>query len=1188
LLYVERSNRTEKLLAGLADRLTSPRPDPLSPSLVVVQGQGMERWIAQSIARDHGVCANTTFVFPRNLIDHIFGQAFGKVSEPVLQGAGERGATDPGGHDSRSRLGSSAINPRWEMDSLVWAVARRIIANESAPELAPLARQLQNPDKDWRLIQLAQQIAGRFDDYITYRPDWVARWTTAATDRALGSLGPDEAWQAWLFRGLVEDLGPGHLADRTAQFLDLVGAGDDPDLVASFDAAFRNGVEVFAISTLPPLYLSILDGLAQLIDVRLSVLSPSRQYWADLWSEVREDEEPPLPLFEHAEKKERAAAMAGATSASSVAGLLSGLGRLGSDFQRALEEVSGYVELEPSRFEGVGNGRVTDDVRGDAAVDGEAAQATLLRRLQLRMLDLDESEVSEADRRVARDDRSIRVHRCHGPKRELEVVEAALREAFERDPTLTPEDVIVMAPKIDELVPTIDAVFGASSEESAGSIPYRIADRSTLHRSPVAEAFVALLRLLTGRATRTEILDWLSLSPAHTRLGLDTEGVERLGEWAVRAGVRFGLDESHRDALGLEASRRHTWAGAIDRLVLGHALGQSGEIVGTLAPEPLDRFSDASLLGAIGDLEATLSRARRELRQARSVDDWARWLTALLGATLDHHSDNTHEHGLLRTLLQRMATSANQVDFDHRIPFEAMRERFERAIDAASPAQGFLSGGVTFCELVPLRAIPFRVVAIIGLSDTNFPRRQPAASYDLIARHPRTGDRNGRSDDRYLFLEALLSTRDQLILTVPSRDLRDGSELPPSVVVSELLDTLDASFVLESADARATVGGGIVVDHPMHSFSPRYFDADGDARLIGLDAEAFEGARAHVRTREEGGEERRFLDVVAQKVEPAPDPKPAHLALEELTERVLRSTRLFARERLRLQLPRPERAVADLDPVGLDPLDVFGLGDALLADRRAGASASELAPRLATSSRLPVGEPGRLASRALTREVNTIFEIAATRFGGADRIDQSFELSFDGIPGVGPAMLSGVIRDLTAVGPIRLEFSRSGGRGELAFWIQHLVVCALADEGADLGTQSVIVSRPEVTGGQDRVAVFSYVSDARSELETLFEWASSVERAPLPFFPKTSRVFADHRADGKDDQAWNAAHQKFYGGDSNFGLRPEFEEDLENARTWEGSRPLEPDHDRTLIFRFDAVADRFFHAYREAREVFER
>ena len=1141
MLYVERSNRTENLLEGLAERLMSPRSAPLSPSCVVVQGQGMERWIAQAVAREYGVCANTEFLFPRNLLERVF-----TLSEAALDAPGP------------------AANPAWQSDQLLWSIARRIAVSQDAPELAPLARQLESSDQGWRLVQLASQIANRFDDYITYRPAWVMRWSQpderSGTRANSIDLGPDEAWQSWLFRGVLEDLGPGHVADRGMRFIERIEVGASEGLEATIRSSFPNGIEVFAVSTLPPLYLSVLDGLAQIVDIRLSVLSPSRHYWADLWTEVRDERASPVP--------------------NSVASLLVGLGRLGGDFQHSLEQVSGYVETEPDRFE-------STRLNGDASI---------LQRLQSKMLDLDlDSAPEDSQRRgVASDDRSIQIHLCHGPKRELEAIEAALREAFDRDPTLVPEDVIVMAPEIDSLIPTIEAVFGGTGGAQktgigASPIPFRIADRGTLRRSPIAEAFVGLLNLLPGRAGRSEILDWVSLEPVRAKLGLDAEGVDRLSDWAIRAGVRFGFDEAHREALDLESARRHTWAGGIDRLVLGHALGATGAVVEGLSPEPLGPLSDPALLGAIGALERILSGARREMRRPRSVKGWSRWLLDLLDATLDHRDDNAHEHGMIRAATQRIAEAATEASFDLPIPFEAMRERFQQAIEASPPAQGFLSGGMTFCELVPLRAIPFKVIAIVGLSDSSFPRRRPAVSYDLVARHPQSGDRNSRSDDRYLFLEALLSAREQLILTVPGHDLRDGSELPPSVVISELLDTLDAAFEPEDRAAYPRVRDLLLVSHPIHHFSARYFEVGGDPRLAGLNLEAYEGAFARREALDlGGGATRKFLRPVDSPPPSRAAPEPFHLDLDDLIERVLRSTRVFARDRLGMRLPRPERAVSDFDPIEIDALDQYGLGDALLRDLSGEVDRGEAVARLLANARLPGGDPGRLAARSLEREVLSTLAIAQLRMGDAPLVEKAIDLHLDGVGSTGPARLSGTLRNVALNGLVRVDFARFAGRGELGFWIQHLAYCAQVDSSSSKEIESRFIARVQSASKRDRVSTFGYVENAREELEMLFEWALHAELAPLPFFPRASRVFASRFTEENAEPAWRDAHQKYYGGESGLFSLPESEEELEQIRVWEGSLPLEARDDLSGAYAFDSLALRFFDGFFAAREVFAK
>jgi exodeoxyribonuclease V gamma subunit len=1147
LLYVERSNRTEKLLASLARRRQAWQRDPLESSIVVVQGQGMERWIAQSLADEHGVCANTSFLFPKNLLERVF------ASCPVEDWA--------------------APDPRWEPERLTWWVAQRIVRHRDAPELAPLVPHLEAADGDWRLVQLARQIADLFDRYINDRPERVIGWTQSEailSDR-------DEGWQASLFRGLVEDLGESHLARRSHDFVTRMLGDDAEPFARGLRAHFPAWIEVFAVSTLSPLYLRVLDGLARAIDVHLSVLSSSRHFVGELWREVRDEESAVAPDVGSGDEGPMGAAPG------AIAGLLAGLGRLGADFQSGLEEISGYQESEAELFE--------DPTAGKT-------QPTLLERLQRGLLDLEDGDAGVP---IARDDDSVRIHACHGATRELEAVETSLREAFDRDPTLTPEDVIVMAPDIDAIAPSIEAVF-APAREGASAIPYRIADRGTLRRSPVAEAFVALLELLTGRAARSEVIDWLAREPVRERFGLEVEAIESLVEWAERAGVRFALDEDHRAALGLAVERSHTWSGGLDRLALAHAVGAGDRVWEGVIPVPLGASGEARWLGALGELESLLSAARRTAQRGLSVIEWCHWLVRLLEDAIRRVDENAHEHAAVRKALLETAEAAEAAGFDEAIPFEAIRERIRRALESAPPAQGFLSGGVTFCELVPLRAIPFRVIAIVGLGDEVFPRGGPAPGYDLIARHPRPGDRSPRSDDRHLFLEALLSARDRLILTWPGRDLRDGTERPPSVVVAELLDALEACFVLAPSEQHCAPSEGdeeagseiealrewLVVRHPLQAFSPRYFvqGPPGDDRLVGRGMDAFRGARARWEAwAAGGGAARRFLLEeleVAEASNTAADARP-HLTLEMLCERILRPSRYFVRAALGLRLPRSEDAVVESDPIRFEALDRYRLGQVLIDHYEAGASLEETERKLAANPLTPPGLAGGLATRELRDELQTILSLAQSWRSGAAIPDQPFELDLEGPGELGPVRLSGTLGELWPAGRICLGFTRIGGRSEHDLWIRHLVLCALVERGLETSAASMLIARPSGGARRERIVSFEAVSDPQVHLARFFEWAWSLDRAPLPFFPRSARRYAESLESKGARGAKREAYGVFLGRSASELQRDELEEDYESERLWEGVKPLEADAALPVRFHFDELATAFFEPLLAAR-----
>lgn len=1167
MLIVERSNRTERLLEGLASRLMKPGRDPLTPNTVVVQGPGMERWIAQSIARDYGILANAVFPFPRGLLDRVF-------------------STLPDSMASKSNLD-------WEVKRLTWRIARHLAAGRDEPDFQPLARHLQAEDGDWRLVQLAHRAANLLDQYITFRPDWVSAWAKASDL----PKRRDERWQARLYRDIRDEIGEGHVADRAAAFDRALHSSDSPSMCDRLHREFGDAIEIFAISTLPPVYLSVLDRLATTLDVHLSVLSPSRHYWADLWRELGDpsDSVGPDPAAGESGGDEPAGLFDG-SSATPATVLLAGLGHLGGDFQRNLEESTNAVDGARDLFDSQTSQRGT---------------ASLLERLQRRILDLDDEtsvgetksrgESAPGDRIVSLNDDSIRIHICHGSRRELEVVEGCLREAFERDESLAPEDVLVMAPQIDEIAPDIVAVFGATPD-AGQAIPYRIADRGAFRCSKLALAFRDLLALLGGRASRSEILDWLANEPVADRFGFDARSLDSLADWSERAGFRFGLDQHHRARIGLPRERAHTLGASLDRLALAHAVGDSDDVFAGLSATPQGPFGDPELLGALGEVDSILRDAFETITKPRAIPAWCSFVEKLLDQLFERSDANAHEHALIREVLNGLRESSLAAHFDQAIPFESIRETIGAAIESTPAAQPFLAGGVTFCELVPLRAIPFRVIVLMGMSDDAFPRRASAASFDLMASDRRPGDRTTRNDDRYLFLEALLSARDQLIMTVPGRDLRDGRDLPPSVVVSDLLEMLEASFELdpaETADHDTTVAGELrtlrdwlVVSHPLQASSPRYFETHGDPRLIGRDAQAYRGAKTRrAASLADGGVARRFLTAAEVDPHAFDEGEIRKISLDELSRRVLRSTQDFARSTLRLRLPRPEVSVDDLDPIEIQGLDRYGLGTAMLDMLADGATPERAARRLFADPRVPSGVVGRWSLASMQAEVETIARLAADRCSGDRLADRNFALDLDGDSHGVAYQLVGRLDQLWPGGRVQLGFTRIGQRGELELWIRHLVLCTLVERGDEpekIEARSVYVGRTASTDTDDRVVVFEAVPDARIHLGRLCAWADQASRRPLPFFPRASRAFAEKAIEGKADQGRRDAQLQFEGGDGWNALVPESQQELETARIWEGWSPLSSDRELPVAIHFEPLAEELFEPLLAAREVCAR
>jgi exodeoxyribonuclease V gamma subunit len=1035
----------ERLVDTLGDVVSRRRAAPTDPECIVVQGRGMERWLSMRLAARFGVWAVPDFPFPRRFIARV---------NAALVGEG----------DPRSAC--------FEPEVLVWSIAALLPQFQGRSEFAPISRYLEDDPGARRRLQLAARIASTFDQYVVFRPELVLGW-----ERGRGS-----DWQAHLWRALVERHGRSHAAARIDPLLRALAERTSPP------AGLPPRVSVFGVSTLPPLYLQVLVALSRTTDVHLFLLSPSREYWAD----IRSKREIIRELAAHEEPEEEAPDLREGNP------LLASLGRLGRDFQWLLEEAADYV----------------DDDGGYE----EPGRATMLRTLQSDILNLRRRAEEAAESpaiELADADGSIVIAACHGPMREVEVLHDQLCDLFERHPTLEPRDVVVMSAAIDAYAPYIDAVFDRSRGAQPGrrAIPYHIADRSRRATDEVVEAFSRLLEALRGRMTATEVLDLLMIDAVRVRFGIEAEDLDVLRRWIGETGIRWGADAEHRGEVGHLPAIANTWRFGLDRLLVGHALEGRGRTCwsGVL---PFDGIEgDATdLLGRFLDFCEDLIRLRRELRSPRPPIRWSDDLARLLGRMVAETTLNRRQHRAIRTALAELAERATRGGFHEALPLDTFVAELDLAFRDDVRSSGFLSQGVTFCALVPMRSIPFRVVCLLGMNDGSFPRVRRAPGFDRIAARPRRGDRSQRDDDRYLFLEALLSARDHFFVSYVGQSIHDNTEIPPSVVVSDLLDTLDESFRI--ARASEPVRARIVVRHPLQPFSPRYFGADPlpDERLFSYATIYVSSAQKLV------GQRRGSRPFVREPLPPDPD-APAIVTIDELVRFFENPCRGFLQQRLGLHI-RDEGVMDTRDPFELDDLEQWAIGQELLRRRLAGEDLAEAFASMAAVGRLPQGTPGRCLYEELSRTAMVLADATRREVDG-ERLEA---LAVD--EPLGGVRLTGAIRDLWRGGQARWQYGKRAAKHELGSWIRHLALC-LAPSDRVL-RRTVLVARS--ADDESEVIRFGAVATekARSLLTSLIELRRLGSTLPLPFFPEASFSFVAtlHRF-GDEARALTEARKEF-------------------------------------------------------------
>lgn len=917
---------------------------PLEDEWVLVQSNGVAQWLKLSLARDAaqggvGIAAALQTELPSSFI----WQAY------------------------RAVLGRQAVPPASPFDKplLVWRLMRLLPALLGEAVFAPLSRFLDDDADLRKRHQLAERLADLFDQYQVYRADWLADWARGddviATSRSGRQPLPDELlWQPRLWRALLDDVGAaGATSSRAAvhqRFLAAVAAwqGERP-----FGVPRR--LVVFGISSLPQQSLEVLAALSRWMQVLMCVHNPCEHDW----SHIVADKD--LLRAERLRQRRRAGGEGDIAEEGlhlHAQPLLAAWGKQGRDFIRLLDTYDEH-EAYAQRFSAIGQ-------RIDCFESNP--RDTLLRQLQDDIRDLRPLAETRATwpAQGEQADDSIRFHITHGPQREVEVLHDQLLAALARDSTLSPRDVIVMVPDVAAYAPHIQAVFGLPALDDPRHIPYTLADQSQRHHDPLLGALDKLLALPQSRVTVSDVLDWLEVPALRARFGIEAHQLPLLHRWISAAKIRWGLHAEQRGTLDLpDGLAQNSWDFGLQRMLLGYAVG-TGEAWSGI--EPLDEIGglEAALLGPLIQLLSALEAHWRLLSTRATPAEWGLRLRGLLDDFFVT-SEDTDGFTLqrLESALQDWLDACTSAGLSDELPLSVVREHWLNQIDQQGLNQPFFAGAVTFATLMPMRAIPFRVVALLGMNDGDYPRSRVPMDFDLMGQDYRPGDRSRREDDRYLFLEALLSAREHLHISWVGRSIHDHSERPPSVLVAQLRDHLAAGWHEADDPAGQRLLHALTVEHRLQPFHPAYFTLGDDARLF-----------SHAR------EWRIDLQAQAATSEVQPEGPLAPFSFEgPLTLRLLADflkdpVRSFFRQRLGIRFEDDDPVGEDQEPFAIDALENWQLQDELIQAQKAAltagaarhdALAAELA-RMARRGDLPAGHFADLVQAELAEPMDAMFD----------------------------------------------------------------------------------------------------------------------------------------------------------------------------------------------------------------------
>ncbi|PHV12783.1 exodeoxyribonuclease V subunit gamma [Chitinimonas sp. BJB300] len=822
-------------------------------------------------------------------------------------------------------------------------------------------------------------------------------------------------------------------------------------------------IVLFGSSSLPPLLLQILQALAERIDVALFALNPSNAPWGDITS--------------------RADAQGVGER------LLAAWGAQGRVFFDELAAVDALTNL----------------------FDETPPPASLLKQLQYDVLTLQ----ARPALLLGSDDQSLAVHACHSPLRQVETLKDALLARLQADHSLQPADIVVLCPDIDSYSPYIDAVFG----QGEPSLPYAVADKGGLAASPLLEGWLELLRLPDTDWEADRLAALLEMPALAASFGLEAEDLPLLHDWIAAAGIRRGRQG---DAF--------SWQAGIGRLLLGVAMPSDVAPDGAVPQLPLFaglvpvadldlRF--ATQVAGLSRFVRTLSRWQDALSRPRSLVEWSQLLAGWLGRWFVESEADLPALDTLRAALVELGELAQRSGVDVPVGRVAVLEWLNTALQAGSSAGGFLTGGVTFAQLMPMRNLPFRVVAVLGLDDGRFPRDSQPDGFDLIARHPRRGDRARALDERWLFLETVLAAGESLLLFYTGRDVRSDVALPPSTVIADLLDAIDSGWCDATGQPAAR---RVVYTHTLQPFSPQQFAVD--AVLPAFDPRWASVAR-----------------LAGQGSGQPPNLASASLPAERIEDVALADLLAFACDasgwflrRIGVRFARGEAALASREPFALD-------GPAQRALLQLAGDDADVVVNLAL-----LGHGAALLPEGLAGEIWA--ERAAQQFGPALALWRQFgeqeypvELKIEGL------RLHGLLRGLDSTGLGLRHAGKLREADRIGAWLQHLVLCICQPAGIALQSRLIgLVERAD----------YATPIDAQGLLADWLAAYRMTYQRPLPLLPRSGFAYAEGlnaKRDGGPERAMSNARKAWEGSPQQTG-----EGDFDSVRAlWRGQAPFDDD-----------------------------
>jgi len=825
----------ENLLV-LLDKIQQVSPLPIfSKDVVIVQNAGMQHWLNMSLAKQRGISMNIDYALPSQFLWKLVRTIASDEDVPdqspfsrevlawrIFTLLANKDVMNDDDFATATRYWNTQLYSQvnTHSDSTIASEINESSTNKNTVEFAS--------NEELKRYQLACQMADLFEQYLIFRPTWINDWENGNFTAEIQQEDATEIaqWQGKLW----------YLLTREQSYNPIL-------LIEQAIAQLKEGrfyqqhlknnlpkrISFFGINIMAPMWLSFVNELSEYVDVHFFHLNPCYSYWGDVITEKQAIKS----IQKWVDGYDDITASVGNP-------LLANLGQQSREFMALLH---GYSTINIDAFEDIHESDIsTSDhqikTNGQPEIQS-AHNVSVLQQVQHDILTLSDARIEP----IKKTDNSIVISSCHSALREVQGLHDWLLHQFNNDSTLTPKDILVMCPQVEEYAPYVNAVFARGWQEfddKVPPLPCSIADRVSKDSEPVVAAFSDLLTLPDSRFQVSQLLSFLRIPAMQTKFDLSTEDIDKISTWLDHASIHWGLDQQHKkQTLKSEAvTNSFTWQQGLSRLLRGFAHGDYETIYDNQLLLPTIEGNDGELLGQLMLVLEQLQLFSHSMSQQRTAEQWKQFLNTLINELFDTSDDDGFI--IVDQAIESLIEYCMHAKFEHKIDLLIVRDFLNQHFSEPDPGRQFIVGQVTFCSMLPMRSIPFKVIAILGLNDGLFPRQRQPLSFDLMSVTPAMlGDRSRRGDDRYLFLEAIISARQCLYLSYQGKNIKNNAPKQASLVLKELMEYLELgygwSLLNESSDDSGTEHGGAIATEclegklrhlPMQPFSDKNYQGE--------------------------------------------------------------------------------------------------------------------------------------------------------------------------------------------------------------------------------------------------------------------------------------------------------------------------------------------------------------------------